>query len=76
MCRFCEAKRPYDIKPLAQVDLLPDVQLEANIAYLTYGRYMIEIYAHYFRDDIRVKKAIECNFCPKCGRALFVKHKK
>ena len=76
MCRFCEAKTPYAIKPLAQVDLLPDVQLEANIAYLTYCRYMIEIYAHYFRDDIRVKTAIECNFCPKCGRPLFVKHKK
>lgn len=76
MCRFCEAITPYAIKPLAQVDLLPDVQLEANIAYLTYGRYMIEIYAHYFRDDIRVKTAIECNFCPKCGRPLFVKHKK
>lgn len=76
MCRFCEAKRPYGITPLAQVDLLPDVQLEADIEYMTYGRYMIEIYAHFFKGDVKVKTAFEANYCPKCGRPLFVKHKK
>ena len=76
MCRYCEPKRPYGIEPLAEVKYLPDVYLSANIAYLSYGRYMLEIYCRNTKEDEGVRKAIECNYCPKCGRPLNYKRKR
>lgn len=75
MCRYCEPKMPYGIEPLAQGTFLPDMTISANLNYLTYGRYMIEIHCHYHKDGFKAKKVIKCNYCPMCGRPLNVKRK-
>lgn len=76
MCRFCEPKMPYGIEPLAAGRFLPDMTISANLAYITYGHYMLEIYCKYNRDGFKAKKAIPINYCPKCGRPLNFKGRK
>ena len=64
---------PYGIEPLADAVFLNDLRINANIGYLQYGHYMLEITAS--KDIEHARTAIEINYCPKCGRPLFQKHK-
>ena len=70
MCRYCEAKMPYGIEPLSEGRFLPDMSISINLAYMSYGRYMLEVHCNYHKDGFKAKKAIEVNYCPKCGRPL------
>ena len=74
MCRYCEPKMPYGIEPLAEAKFLNDILITANLSYLTYGSYMLEIVCQ--KDSEQAKKVIECNYFPKCGRPLHFKRKK
>lgn len=76
MCRYCEPKMEYGIEPLAEVTYLPNMVMKANLAYLNYGRYMLEFYVKHSASEFGIKKAVECNYCPKCGRPLHCKRKK
>ena len=75
MCRYCEPKMPYGIEPLSEGRFLPDMSISMNLAYMSYGRYMLEVHCNYHKDGFKAKKAIEVNYCPKCGRPLARKKK-